>query len=104
MDEIENSTQKPKVCKLAVLSLLLAIFSLSFFIISFILALLISKFINNLLFDIIFSTLSFVSMVIGILAIYKIRKSQGRLKGIFIALLGIIIALLAILIPVLVKG
>jgi hypothetical protein len=94
MDEIENKEQKSKLCRLAILSPLLVLFAFLFMLtITFLPE---TEFVARII--ILTSFCSFIaSFVIGILAIHKIQKSQGELKGRFIALLGIILALLLIL-------
>jgi uncharacterized membrane protein SirB2 len=97
MNEIENNKQKPKLCWLAIWSPLLDIFSLW----SGVFAVIFSDFpeqafIPTWILLLIFVIFIFASIIVGILALYKIHKSKGRLRGDFIALFGIVVALFLI--------
>jgi prepilin-type processing-associated H-X9-DG protein len=93
MDEIENSEQKPKLCRLAILSPLL----LFFFWLLLIISSLVFKNLPDQIFLLIFIIIIFVSILFGILALYKIHKSKGGLSGRFSAMLGITVALFFII-------
>jgi membrane protein YdbS with pleckstrin-like domain len=97
MNEIENKEQKPKLCRLAILSPLLAIFSCS----SALFAVVFPDFLEKAFMPAWILLLMFVffiisSILVGVLALYKIHKSNGQLRGNFVALLGIVVALFLI--------
>jgi hypothetical protein len=97
MNEIEKNKQKPKLCKLAVLSPLLVLSS--YF--SAVLGVICSDFPEKTFIPVrvlllLFTILIPTSIFVGILALYKIHKSHGRLRGGFMALSGIVVALLLI--------
>jgi p-aminobenzoyl-glutamate transporter AbgT len=94
MDEIESKEQKPKLCGLAVWSPLLVLFTYLYMLSASFLPN--TPFVNGIILlpSLFFLIVSFIS---GIIACYKINKSQGRLKGNFMAILGMIVAFFTIL-------
>ena len=97
MNEIENKEQKPKFCRLAILSPLLDIFSLWSGVSVVVLSDFPEKtFMPAWIFFLLFSVCILASIIVGILALYKVRNSHGQLRGDFIALFGIVVALFLI--------
>ncbi len=96
MNEIENNKQKPKVCKLAILSPLLVI--LGVFLASFFSSLSEEISISDWIFLLIFTIFILACIFTGVLALYKIHKSKGGLTGRFTAILGIIFAVFLVFI------
>ena len=98
MSETNNNMQeqKPKISKLAIVSLLIP-FGVSVFSFCFILLLNSRKF-GDLPYQLLMVLLPAVCLtpiafVLGILALIKIRKSQGLLKGYIISILGILMCM-----------
>jgi hypothetical protein len=94
MNETENNIQKPKLCRLAILS---PLFILFFWLIAIICLLFKTNFIPDWIILLIFIILISASIVMGILALYKIHKSNGQLRGNFVAILGIVVSIFLIL-------
>ncbi len=90
MDEIESSEQKPKLCRLAILSVLLAIFG---FISSVKISVYRHDTPNPPLIPFLFF---FAGIVVGIIAYCIIRKDRKKLRGGFTAILGIILSVYCI--------
>lgn len=90
MNEIENNVQKPKLCRLAVLSPTLDILGILFLCIG------INEGISEFVTFLIFGIFSFFGMVVGLLACYKIYISHGKLKGLIIALLGMVVGIILV--------
>jgi len=106
MDEIESKKPKPKLCMLAILSPLLVIFiwqTAMFAMVIFrwqkaMFAIISPDFLGKAyipvwVVSLIFIVLLLGSIIVGITALIKIHKSQGQLRGNFIALFGIVVAL-----------
>jgi hypothetical protein len=95
MNETENNIQKPKLCRLAILSPSLIVFFWFFVIICLLCKA--DEFMPDWIFFSIFIILISTSIVSGMLALYKIYKSSGQLRGNFVAILGIIVSVFLIL-------
>jgi hypothetical protein len=97
--EIKSKNQKPKIIRLIILLLILAIFGwLVVFIFSYL-----EDSSDNIsvpvwIFFLLYPTTIIISIIAGILAIYKIYKKYGKRIGVFSTVLGIIIYLCLILI------
>jgi prepilin-type processing-associated H-X9-DG protein len=91
MNEIENNKQKPKICKLAILSPLLVVFIIVVAPVFFK-----NTFISHWMLFLIVIFFLIVSIVVGIVACRKINKSRGELTGKFTAILGIVLAVIII--------
>jgi len=101
ISENENNSQgqKPKTCKIAKLSLGLAVVGLPI-LVTFLLVIVNFLWFENLpeWFFVYYSILFFLiiyplSVILGIVAIFKVRKSKGQLKGIRLAMGGMAINL-----------
>lgn len=99
MAETDNNTkgQKPKTSKAAITSVILAFLSCSIlgleFLIVYLGLVVIEYFLPVLFYSLVFCGLSsFLSLVLGLVAFARIRKSRGTLKGWAIAVVGILAA------------
>lgn len=97
MNEAENNIQKPKLCKLAVLSPVLAVFSFIFIVLGITFSALPEEaFMPAWVCMVLFLFCNLAGIIVGILGLRRIHKNQEQLRGDFMAILGILAALFLI--------